>query len=162
MFKIFGLVSLLALTACKSSETKKSKNCEINHEAVDCAVFEQSNAPEVDVVQSKVDSKILIYENRLEVKQRTSNETRVLLNGKLRSCVTSTQAGDLYFFNLYDQYLELEKGFERYKYKRLGKKSDSVLGKWIKEEKTDYGSVETTIEITETEIFVVASCKYVR
>ncbi len=161
--KLLALITLaLSLVACDSKDGLNSKKCTFNDAPIECSETNQQQGSGAISLYAEVSSKIMIFDDFLEIKERNTNFNEETINGVYRRCEVSTN--DIMGFHFqYDEenlYIKMRINEEPVIYKRINGNPDSLYGSWKNSEIVE-GQVENTIlKISENTIQIIAECKF--
>jgi hypothetical protein len=164
MKHVFGIIILLTITACDSSETTKSKSCTYNGEPVDCSALESGSRSSISnselSLTASVSTEISLLDNSIEVLENSYDIASKTLEGKTYDCETSTNAGDVFDYSLVGDELQLTKDGRLEAFTRVKGDKNKLFGTWKNIEKDSEGSIILTLILTEESMDITVNCNF--
>lgn len=159
---VIALIFILSLVSCDSKHGSKSKSCTLNDSPIDCTEMDSEGSSNGASLYAQVSSKIMIFDDFLEIKERNTSFEEETINGKYRRCDVSTDdiMGFHFHFDEKNLYIKMRVNEAPVIYKRIDGNVDSLYGSWKISEKVEDQTQNTILKISEENIQIIAECIY--
>ena len=157
---VVALIFSLSLVSCDSKQLSDSKDCTFNGGPVNCSETNSETESNQTILKAQVTSKIMIFNDFMEIKERDTNFAREIIDGREYYCEASTAEiqGLFFHFDEKNLYLRIKELGESIVYEKVDGPKNELYGQWRNTVEDSDQTDITTLHISEGSIQIITEC----